>query len=194
MKIYNHALFPSIMIEGECPHFDLIKDSLINWIENYKRNTESVICTNMGGWQSPSDFWTQESFLKYFNYIFSCISTCLKIYNREFKISNMWININHPGSYNVEHDHPESILSGVLWVKVSDNCGGLKFNSPKSFSEHSLIETLDKDIQRQINYFSTFEFKNPREGVMVLFPSHIRHSVDFNRSNSDRISIAFNLI
>ena len=37
----------------------------------YKENKEGVIFSNRGGWQSPSDFWKEISFSKYYNYILS---------------------------------------------------------------------------------------------------------------------------
>ena len=33
----------------------------------------------------------------------------------------------------------------------------------------------------------------PEEGLLVLFPSYLHHSVDVNRSNEDRIVISFNI-
>ncbi len=104
----------------------------------------------------------------------------------------MWININRRGDYNVEHDHPESDLSAVLWVKTPANCGGLVFSSPKSFVQHKIIEVLDEEIVEQTNctYGKVF---HPEEGKMIVFPSDMRHSVEMNCSDEDRISIAFNM-
>jgi len=193
MTVYNHLMFPSIITEVNCSCFDILQPYLIDWIYNYKKQTDGVIISNRGGWQSPSDFWHQQSFLQYYNYLCTHIFQSINFYNLKLKISNMWININQKGDYNVEHDHPNSILSGVLWIKCPENCGGLQFNSSKSFLESYLLQNADDDFRRETNYYNTFTI-TPKNGVILLFPSHMRHSVEENTSNEDRISISFNLV
>jgi uncharacterized protein (TIGR02466 family) len=192
VKFFNYAVFPSIITEVVCDNFDEIQNPLLEWIYDYKENNEGVIFSNRGGWQSPSDFWKEISFSKYYTYIVSHISESTKLYNRKFQISNMWININGKGDYNIEHDHPNSILSGVIWIKTFDKCGNLKFISPKSFLENHLLLNVDDDYRKMVNYYESYLFQ-PNDGLMVLFPSHMRHYVEPNELNEDRISIAFNL-
>jgi len=192
MKVYNHAVFPSIITEVECPCFDHIQQPLIDWIYDYKKNKEGVIISNRGGWQSESDFWRKESFSQYFDYIFSHIKTSVSFYNLNFEMGNMWININKKGNYNLAHIHPISLLSGVLWIKTPEKCGELIFESPHFFNEGELLQNVNSNFEKTTNYYKTFTF-NPIPGRMVLFPSHLRHRVEENLSDEDRISIAFNL-
>jgi hypothetical protein len=192
MKIYNHTVFPSIISETECDLYHYIRNDLIEWIYKYQLTTKGVIHSNRGGWQSPSDFWQQESFHEFKNYIWNNTFETLAHYKRRFELSNMWININQKGNYNVSHNHPNSIISGVFWVKTPANCGKLVFENPHSFSEILLIESADDEVKKRLNYYRTFEF-TPREGLLVMFPSHLRHLVEPNESDEDRISIAFNL-
>ena len=193
MTIINHAVFPSIITEVHCDNFDEIQQPLLEWIYEYQKTKESIQLSNRGGWQSPSNFWKESSFVKYFEYIISCINSSTEFYNYKFEFSNMWININQKGDYNIEHDHPESTLSGVFWIKTSPECGSLVFNSPKCFVESKLLSNIDDNFKKIVNYYETFTF-TPHDGIMVLFPSHMRHYVELNQSNEDRISIAFNLV
>jgi len=192
VKIFNHAVFPSIITEVICDDFDKIQQPLLEWIYEYQKTNEGVQLSNRGGWQSPAEFWKESSFLKYLEYINFYINESTKLYNYKFQLVNMWININGKGDYNIEHDHPNCTLSGVLWVKTFDKCGSLNFSSPKTFLESKLIETIDDDYKRTVNYCETFVF-SPCDGFMVLFPSHMRHYVETNEFDEDRISIAFNL-
>jgi len=194
MNIHNYSVFPSIITEVECDCFNHIRDPLIEWIENYANITEGVTISNRGGWQSPSNFYLLDSFSPYLDYILTYTLSSLKFYNLDFKLANMWININKCGDYNTSHCHPNSIISGVLWIKCPQNCGSLVFSSPNQFSEHKLFESIDNNIKDNINYYDSFMFRNPREGTLVLFPSHLYHEVEPNQSNENRISIAFNLI
>ena len=34
---------------------------------------------------------------------------------------------------------------------------------------------------------------NPTEGKIIVFPSHLNHLVQENKSNEDRISVSFNI-
>jgi uncharacterized protein (TIGR02466 family) len=192
MNIRNYTLFPSIVTETQCNLYKCIREDLINWIYNYQVNTESVILSNRGGWQSPSDFHKLESFYEFEEYILSHILQSLSYYKCNFNLSNMWININKKGDYNDAHDHPNSILSGVFWAKIPENCGRLVFNSPNGFAENTLLNSIDENIKQEHNYSSTFVF-TPNEGTLILFPSHLQHFVEPNKSDEDRISIAFNL-
>ena len=192
MNITNYALFPTIVTEVECNLFKYIQEDLTCWIYDYKSKTEGVMHSNRGGWQSPSDFYNDPSFSEFAEYIVKNANDALCHYTCKFGLNNMWININKRGDYNVYHDHPKSIISGVLWIKTPENCGKLSFRSPHAFVEHSLFEYADETIKKERNYYDHFEFA-PKEGTLILFASHLLHNVDQNQSDEDRISIAFNL-
>jgi len=192
MSIINHKVFPSIITEIKCLDFVEIKNSLIEWVYNYQQTDNGVTFTNRGGWQSSSNFYKQDSFLQYFNYIQTYSLSAIQFYNCNLKITNMWININKKGNYNVSHVHPGSLISGIFWVKIPQNCGKLKFLSPNHFNESHLVENVNNKIKLEHNYCDHFDM-NPQEGKIILFPSHLRHLVEPNKSDEDRISIAFNL-
>jgi len=192
MHIHHRTLFPSIVTEVECDFYSFIQPSLIEWIYNYQKTTDGVVHSNRGGWQSPSDFYLDKSFDQFTDYILKNALMSLKHYNLDFKLVNMWININKKWNYNTKHCHPGCILSGVFWVKAPENCGKLVFVNPHSFVEHNLIERVNDDVKKECNYDRTFEF-TPQEGTLVTFPSHLQHLVEPNQSDEDRISIAFNL-
>ena len=79
-----------------------------------------------------------------------------------------------------------------MWIKTPKDCGSLAFSSPNAFLEHILMKNIDSSIQRDYNYYTNFEYRNPKSGRMILFPSHLDHMVEQSQSDEDRISIAFN--
>ena len=193
MHIHHRTLFPSIVTEVECDFYSFIQPSLIEWIYKYQKTTNGVVLSNCGGWQSLSDFYLDRSFDQFADYILKNALMSLKHYDLNFKLSNMWININKQRDYNVMHNHPNSIISGVFWVKTPENCGSLVFQSPHSFTQHLLLNHVDSEVAKKQNYCDCFNF-TPKEGTMILFPSDLLHGVEPNESDEDRISIAFNLI
>lgn len=192
MHVHHRTLFPSIVSEIECDYFKLIQPHLIKWIYNYQKDTDGVVHSNRGGWQSPADFYLDDSFSEFADYIFKNSLAALTHYDLKFKMGNMWININRKGNYNVVHNHPNSTISGVLWIKTPKNCGSLVFHSPHSYSQHILLHNVDCVVAENQNYYDFYRFC-PKEGTIVLFPSDLLHGVEQNESDEDRISIAFNL-
>lgn len=192
MDVIHRALFPSIVSEVECDYFKLIQPNLIEWIYEYQKTTDGVVFSNRGGWQSPSDFYLNESFFEFSDYILQNALKGLTHYNVDFKINNMWININKKGNYNDMHNHPLCNLSGVFWVKTPENCGTLFFQSPNTFAQCLLLKHVNPEVAETQNYYNIFKI-TPKEGTMILFPPDLYHGVDQNESDEDRISIAFNL-
>ena len=111
-----------------------------------------------------------------------------------FKIGNAWININSIGGYNKMHNHPNSHLSGVFWVKIPKNSGNIIFHDSNYFMEEAINFAYSEKVKSFANKYESF-WMNPIEGVIVIFPSHLMHEVEenLNEKNEDRISISFNM-
>ena len=88
--------------------------------------------------------------------------------------------------------HPLCDLSGVMWLKTPDKCGNITFRDPTQFQEFILQKTISKKYKKQFHYFGDYDFY-PKEGRLLLFPSHLAHLVQPNESRQDRISISFNI-
>ena len=48
------------------------------------------------------------------------------------------------------------------------------------------------DFKNQNNLYHCYHF-NPTEGKILVFPAHLNHLVQENKSNEDRISVSFNI-
>lgn len=159
-----------------------------------KDNTKGVNISNRGGWHSseillpmPQDLRNLFSNLEIF-----VNENCFRdVGVPNLKFGNFWVNINYPGSYNIAHDHQNSILSGVYYVSVPfDNMGDLVLHRGDN-AEYFLKSNVDR-ISTKSN--SLVAVKKPIESVFYIFPSWVKHYVESNISQGDRISIAFNFI
>ena len=101
-------------------------------------------------------------------------------------LKEIWVNINYPGSYNLSHTHPLSSISGVFYIKVPENSGGIVFQN--LFETNAAIPAFSKNKKLTIT-----EKIKPEEGKMVLFNSYLPHYVEQNHSDDDRISMSFNV-
>jgi uncharacterized protein (TIGR02466 family) len=102
------------------------------------------------------------------------------------KISTAWANVNKHRDSNEPHNHPESILSGCIYVQTNSESGRIKFH--RSPSEDYFYNTYCDG-----NYNDSYIYYIPINYAVLIFPSYLMHSVEPNNSNEDRISIAFNI-
>jgi uncharacterized protein (TIGR02466 family) len=106
-------------------------------------------------------------------------------------LGNWWININGNHDYNTPHDHQNSILSGVYYVSVPEkDMGDLILHRGDSAEFF-----LTSKVTREQTMSNSLSVKcSVDESKFYLFPSWVKHSVERNESNSERISIAFNFV
>jgi tetratricopeptide (TPR) repeat protein len=95
-----------------------------------------------------------------------------------------WANIQGPGGYEDWHAHRAGWLSGVYYVEVpegfstdGDGAGCIEFGTSPS-----LAETFPETLRIA-----------PREGLLLLMPSHIYHRTIPFASDGQRISFAFDV-
>ena len=177
-----------------CEKLNFVTDSLSNLCFELQNKNKDYgrISSNLGGWQSDDlfDAYTIISNLRklIYNHI-DIYSKNFKL-NKKLKLDNLWININGYKDLNLPHIHPNSILSGVFYVKVPKNSGKIRFENPcldlmESVYQNSIIE------YNSINS-ATWSLE-PDENLLILFPSFLKHSVLPNMNKKEkRISISFN--
>ncbi len=190
----QHALFPSIVHQLQVENFQ--RDNLIQFVEDeIRKDPQGLERTNRGGWHShlnyhkydnPLSCTIVQSLFKYFS------NTEIFRDNIEFRITSMWINVNLKGDYNISHNHPNSHFSAVFWVRIPESSGKLEFTSPHGFTHNLEILNYSDDFRNRVNSHTSFYFE-PEEGTILLFPASLYHDVSPNESNSDRISVAFNI-
>jgi uncharacterized protein (TIGR02466 family) len=87
--------------------------------------------------------------------------------------------------FHHEHDHPNSIISGVFYFSADKTNDIISFKR----SEYKQIQILYKEA----NDYNTVQTDIKVEsGDLVLFPSSVSHYVPNTESAKTRISLAFN--
>lgn len=162
--------------------------------ECYKEqlNSKGRIASNIHGWQSEDIFVDKNRpyISNLLKEIASAIPPVLKDLgvSKNLALTNAWININPKNSSNQVHTHPKAILSGVYYVSADEHSGDIVFyNDAKSNMLYSMFtDNYNKNTYTEIRY-------KPKANKIILFPSWIPHGAEVNKSQEDRISIAFNL-
>ena len=111
--------------------------------------------------------------------------------NAQFYLLNSWCNIHGPGEYSQIHCHANSIFSGVYYPIFPDDSGDIAFHKSWNF-KNIIDQNIKLDYEEHNNITAQNYVIKLTEGDIVLFPSHLDHSVYENTSNQSRYSIAFN--
>ena len=121
-----------------------------------------------------------ESFLEHYLQTVIMPATSVKL-----GITQSWLNVTKFDEYHHKHAHPNSIISGVLYLNAEPNLDKIYF-----FKDG--YQTI-KIMARDFNPFNSDSWWFPvATGDIVLFPSSTIHMVEHVQSKDDRISLAFN--
>jgi uncharacterized protein (TIGR02466 family) len=191
-KVYEQEWFTTPV--WECPVSGIDNKSIKNYCLQVKKEKPGVIVSNRGGWHSKELITPLPQDLEIlFNDLTIFVNDVCARYTgiNNLKLGNFWININGHHDYNIAHDHQNSILSGVYYISVpKNNMGDLVLHRGDN-AEFFLTNSVER-VPTMANALSVN--KPAQESTFYLFPSWIKHHVERNESNDDRISIAFNFV
>ena len=103
-------------------------------------------------------------------------------------VTQSWTNRTQPGEYHHPHSHDNSILSGVFYFEGNEN------DIIEFWNSNSWLTGDRWAFQRlKNNHFNSDAWQYPAEvGTLLLFPSHLVHSVPEVEGEKDRYSLSFN--
>ena len=186
----KEQFFPTT-IYGKDTQLD--NNTLANHIINWSKQDQGVKKTNMNGWHSTTEMHLRPEYQQLVQELYKMQE---EIYQEEWldrrpKLGNMWANINYPGGYNKPHIHPNSLFSGVYYIKAEPNSGKLICNDPRPGIQTTMPirkqGTPAKHLWREVHL-------DPKVNRILMFPSWLWHCVEPNESNDIRISVSFNFI
>ena len=149
--------------------------------------------SNINGWHSENFNLKDEEVVFFINTISVKIQKAMEdmgwdLKKNKIEIPNIWSIINKRGSSNAMHIHSNSYLSAAYYVKAPEKCGDIVFYDPRQsrLVRKPKISKLNNLNGEEVNI-------KPTDGLLVLFPSYLYHSVNENLSNEERIVISFNV-
>jgi uncharacterized protein (TIGR02466 family) len=98
-------------------------------------------------------------------------------------VTQSWVNYNPKGSSHHTHWHPNSIVSGVIYISKEPS----KFVIEKK-QQHGLTPKVEFTTKYNMNR----TYIDVEQNMIILFPSDLVHGVDINDDEKPRISLAFN--
>jgi uncharacterized protein (TIGR02466 family) len=108
--------------------------------------------------------------------------------NIEIYITQSWLNYTEADQYHHKHEHPNSVVSGVLYFDSDIKNDKILFSHSRGYQQIS--PEIDKE---KFNLWNSGTWFFPVEtGNLFMFPSSTTHQVETKKGNNTRISLAFN--
>ena len=184
--------FPTPIYIADIKH-PTLNQELERDIVAWSNQDKGVTRTNIKGWHSHTNMNELPQFKKLVDMLYACQKTIYEQENLDSEpvLGNMWANINPPGSMNRAHQHPNSLWSGVYYIKAPKNSGYLKIDDPRASA--AMLRPRQKKGPAPTRLWREHHYE-PIAGRCIMFPSWLMHCVDPNESNDIRISVSFNFL
>ena len=183
----THNLWPIPVYEAEIPVNQEWKDAVINLeyerthINNSDISKDRYILDNIPDLKSDIESHCERFVRKYL---------AVKD-NAKFYLQNSWCNIHGPNENSQIHYHASSLLSGVYYPILPKDSGNIAFHRGSIYT-NIFHQSIRFEYEENNNLTAEKYVLNLKEGTIIIFPSHLDHSVQKNNSNEKRYSIAFN--
>jgi uncharacterized protein (TIGR02466 family) len=189
-------LFYSPLLAFELPDAAVMNQRLLAEAETMRALSPGLERSNHNGWHSDDDFFerTEPGCLELRGHILEAVrlATLRVAPQYDFSVMGMqaegWINILGRGGLNTPHDHPGWVWSGCYYISVPEGDNDLG-GSIEFFDTRTNVRTLTVD---GASCFASKFIMKPRTGMLLMFPSYLRHWVYPNASDEARVTVAFN--
>jgi uncharacterized protein (TIGR02466 family) len=198
----NKSVLPAFMTpigKFKVPNAEEINPAIEQEIIRRMKKDTGQVRSNVGGWHSQDDLfkWALPEIKELKEWAHSAVMRMISLAAKSQKFDTKlgiagWANVNGPGQFNAHHNHPDSHWSGVYYVNVGDyesdplpKAGNLQFYDPRG--SINMMQHPGKSI------FGRTLHIQPKDGALILFPAWLFHSVNPFMSETQRISIAFNV-
>ena len=186
MKIYN--LFPTTIYEN------YYEGDLTPYIDKCMKLKDKIKCGGDGWLNRPYNTHNTYNLYKdkFFKKLIDFFNKNVETFSKEIGAKEVsiktgcgWFNVSNKGDSQEFHDHNFNIISGIFYLKSSENDASTVFKSP--------IGELPSDKHNENNFYNRRSYRiQPVQGKLLLFRSNIEHCVERQMIDSNRITIAVN--
>jgi uncharacterized protein (TIGR02466 family) len=103
----------------------------------------------------------------------------------KLRITQSWCNYSKPGQWHHRHAHPNSFISGVLYVQSDPE-------KDKIFFHKTGFQQLKTPVKDWNTFNSDSWWFEAIPNRLVIFPSSLEHSVEIVQGDLTRVSLSFN--
>ena len=133
----------------------------------------------------------RDLFISKFNYI---AEEYLQYKKRKYLITTSWVTQTKLGGRSQIHKHRNSFWSGVYYYQDEYETGTAEicFNNPNEQLTDFYLD--EDDIKQYVKSNSNAWVITPKPKLLLLFPSYLEHEILLHNINTNRCSLAFNIV
>jgi len=184
-----NLVFPKVIYKNI---LSCLNDNLINQYKNYIDSNKVKEHDGNGYYTNDQFILNNPLFIDVKNEINYHVMEYIKILSHKvnsIQVTSSWGNVVDKNNSINTHLHGNSYISGVFYLTGGSSLLFYAQNAHKDFTFGPEVE-FDKDKPWTFQRIGI-----PAEvGSIILFPSLIMHSVEENKSDDERYSVAFNTI
>lgn len=192
-----HGILASTILTYGVPGAAMLNTELLRCVLELRARHPGVIKTNIGGWHSDITLQLHDApciklFLNSARYALTQLA--LRMFDvpdshvdaNAWRIE-MWANVNNSGDANAAHDHfaTGTLLSAFYYVHSGefDAGGRTVFVADGPVPRYAQCPVKGRAVEHVVT---------PTNGVLVAFPSWLRHRVEPYRGGGARVTLALN--
>jgi uncharacterized protein (TIGR02466 family) len=185
------TLFPSQLYKSTVSDLSMCSDIAKKLI--HLRDTTEGTLDSYGGFTTTDQLQHEPEFLELARLIWEEAGEILDVQSvvrDSHYITSMWGNVNPPNHMHMMHVHPNSYLSGLIYINAPEDCGFTVFGDPRPGAR--MFEPNYNKVS--VATSGAFLFP-PKTGTMLFWNSWLPHGVERgNNTTDDRIVVAFNIM
>lgn len=186
------ALFPTrvLAVQLERGTHEPIDRDILGFLERVREERPEL--AGVGKWQTDPGLHLQPELAGLVALIRSAVTELcdsLTLIHDGFEISACWANVTSSGYAHQRHMHPNNYLSGVYYVKTCEGADCIDFHDPRR-----QVGLIAPPARKQTLANPDTYSLHVKEGMLLIFPSWLEHSVPAHRGRELRITIAFNVM
>jgi len=109
----------------------------------------------------------------------------------KFSLYYLFNKITLGGEHSL-HAHPQSILSGVFYLKIPATAPPIIFNDPRDHYKYIQYPVKFGNPREMYKLLPEYVI-NPTESMILMWPSWLEHQVPASKCFEARIAVAFNV-
>jgi len=134
-----------------------------------------------------SNFLIDNKCIKTVEFIHRCLMEYLMFINSKeppkYIINSAWITRTNKGKFAHPHSHGFSDVSGVYYINTNGKDGNLMFdNIHDAFGGNFIYNAIGGKVPAPLD-----------NGIILMWPSNLRHETQENTTDNERLSLSFNI-
>lgn len=193
----THLLFPTVVQATDIENSDTLNKRLLNGVTELQRQIPNTkpddwACNVYTTLHSDLDLFATAPFSEVKELALREVSRYADLMHMHapahcLRILDAWVNVYGEGDSQEMHVHQNSVFSGIYYIQAPEGSSPVMFRSPDADTMIDPPKTAIDEINSTDAMFPAIT------GQMIIFRSHLRHSVPPNRTKSPRISLSFNI-